>query len=120
MEIFKSFTFDSAHFLPHVAEDHKCRRIHGHTYRAVFYIKGQLDPVLGWVEDFGLIKEAIQPAIKALDHHLLNEIPGLENPTCEAIAIWLWRTIKPKLAGLCRIELNETPTSGAIYQGEFE
>lgn len=120
MEIFKSFTFDSAHFLPHVAEDHKCRRIHGHTYRAVIYIQGNLDPTLGWVEDFGTVKDAINPVIKSLDHYLLNEIPGLENPTCEAIAIWLWRAIKPNLPGLSRIELHETPTSGAVYRGEYE
>jgi len=118
IEIFKQFTFDSAHFLPNVPEDHKCRRIHGHTYILEVYIEGPLKEQFEWVEDFAVVKAAVNPVIKELDHYLLNDIPGLENPTCERIAIYIWNRIKPNLPGLKKIRLNETPTSGVVYRGE--
>lgn len=117
MQIFKEFTFDSAHFLPNVPVDHKCKNMHGHTYRLKVYIEGELDKNLGWVIDFTDLKKHINPIINQLDHHTLNDISGLENPTCELIAVWLWDRIKPNIPMLCKIELNETPTSGAIYEG---
>lgn len=117
MEIFKSFTFDSAHFLPHVPIGHKCKAIHGHTYRLVVFIEGALDPNLGWVMDFADLKHAVEPVVKSLDHQLMNDLPGLENPTCERIAVWIWDKIKPLVPGLSRIELHETPTSGCVYSG---
>lgn len=115
--IYKQLTFDAAHFLPHVPETHKCKNIHGHTYHLTIYIEGELDEKLGWIIDYSDLKEAIQPVIDKVDHHFLNEIPGLENPTCEIISVWLWNQIKPLLPQLKRIELKETPTSGAIYEG---
>lgn len=118
MQIFKTFTFDSAHFLPNVPEGHKCKAIHGHTYRMIVYIEGPLDQEIGWVADFADIKKVIEPIVKMVDHKLLNELPGLENPTCEKIAIWLWNKIKEKIPALVKIELHETPTSGVIYTGE--
>lgn len=118
MEIFKQFTFDSAHFLPRVPDGHKCKEIHGHTYRLVVFVEGQLIPPAEWVMDFAELKQAIQPVIRELDHKLLNNIPGLENPTCEKIVIWIWDKIKPLIPGLIRLELHETPTSGAIYAGK--
>lgn len=117
MQIFKTFTFDSAHFLPNVPEGHKCKEIHGHTYRMIVYIEGPLDEHIGWVADFADIKKAIEPIVKTVDHKLLNELPGLENPTCEKIAVWLWDRIKEKIPSLAKIELHETPTSGVIYTG---
>lgn len=117
MQIFKQFTFDSAHFLPNVPDGHKCKEIHGHTYRVVFYFEGELNPELGWVMDFGDLKQVLEPTIKRIDHKLMNNIPGLENPTCERIAIWLWEQVKPSLPMLCKVELHETPTSGAVYEG---
>lgn len=117
MELFKDFIFDAAHWLPNVSEDHKCRRIHGHTYRLRVVVSGPLDGTLGWVMDFADLKAVVEPLVKSLDHYLLNEIEGLENPTCERIAIWLWDRIKPKVPQLIRIVLNETPTSGVIYEG---
>lgn len=117
MELFKDFIFDAAHWLPNVPEDHKCRRIHGHTYRLRVVVSGTLDVTLGWVMDFADLKAVVEPLVKSLDHYLLNEIEGLENPTCERIAIWLWDRIKPKVPQLIRIVLNETPTSGVIYEG---
>jgi 6-pyruvoyltetrahydropterin/6-carboxytetrahydropterin synthase len=91
--------------------------MHGHTYRLVVFIKGDLDPHLGWVMDFTEVKKVINPVINQLDHQLLNNIKGLENPTCEMIAIWLWNKIKPEMPLLASIELNETPTSGTVYEG---
>ncbi|MBS1530465.1 MAG: 6-carboxytetrahydropterin synthase QueD [Bacteroidetes bacterium] len=118
MVIYKQFSFDSAHYLPHVPEGHKCRRIHGHTYRLTVFIAGSLQQPEGWVIDFGDVKTVLKPIIDQLDHNLLNDIPGLENPTAENVSIWLWQQIKAKLPGLSRIELKETPTSGVIYEGE--
>ncbi len=118
MVIFKKFTFDSAHSLPFVSDDHKCKRVHGHTYHLTVYISGDLDPKLGWVMDFTDLKAVIDPLIKRIDHRFLNEIKGLENPTCEIFAKWIWDEIINDLPGLTKIELNETPTSGAVYEGE--
>ncbi|MBK7360274.1 MAG: 6-carboxytetrahydropterin synthase QueD [Saprospiraceae bacterium] len=117
MQIFRKFTFDSAHFLPNVPEGHKCKNIHGHTYHLTVFIDDRLDPHLNWVMDFAAINKAIDPILKSIDHKLMNDIPGLENPTCEQIAIWLWDQIKPQIPQLIKIELNETPTSGVIYTG---
>lgn len=117
MLLFKEFTFDSAHFLPHVPEGHKCKAMHGHTYRLVLYLEGELVKDLDWVMDFADLKSIVQPVIDVLDHKVLNEISGLENPTCENIARWLWANLKPKTPLMSRIELFETPTSGVIYNG---
>ena len=117
MTVFKQFTFDSAHFLPKVHEGHKCRQIHGHTYQLTVFIEGPVDEHTGWVMDFGVIKHHVNDILEKVDHKLLNNVAGLENPTCELVAIWLWDHIKPKIHSLKRIELHETPTSGVIYEG---
>ena len=83
MLIFKQFTFDSAHFLPNVPDGHKCKNIHGHTYHLTVYLEDSLDEHLGWVSDFAVVKKLIKPIIEQVDHKLINEVPGLENPTCE-------------------------------------
>jgi 6-pyruvoyltetrahydropterin/6-carboxytetrahydropterin synthase len=118
MQIFKQFIFDSAHFLPNVPEGHKCKEIHGHTYRLNVYLEGNLVKNLEWVMDFADIKNAIDPIIKSIDHKLINNIPGLENPTCEVISIWLWEKIQPLVPLLTKIELHETLTSGVIFEGK--
>jgi 6-pyruvoyltetrahydropterin/6-carboxytetrahydropterin synthase len=117
MVIFKKFTFDSAHALPHVPDGHKCKNVHGHTYLLTVYVEGVLDPKLGWIMDFGDLKDVIKPLVKRIDHKFLNDIEGLENPTCEILAVWIWDRLVNDISGLKRIELNETPTSGAIYEG---
>jgi 6-pyruvoyltetrahydropterin/6-carboxytetrahydropterin synthase len=117
MKVFKSFTFDSAHFLPNVPDGHKCKETHGHTYHLTVFIEGELEKNLGWVMDFAELQKTLDPVIKSVDHKFLNNIPGLENPTCEIIASWLWNKIKPEIPLLTRIELSETPTSGVIYEG---
>jgi len=115
MKIFKKYTFDSAHYLPNVSDDHKCKRMHGHTYHLTVFIEGDVDPKFGWIIDFNDIKRVLNPIIDRLDHHTLNDIEGLENPTCEILAQWLYKTIKKELPLLESIEVYETPTSGAIY-----
>lgn len=117
MVLFKQFTFDSAHFLPMVPAGHKCREIHGHTYQLTVFIEGPVDERMGWVTDFSEVKRLINVILDRVDHKLLNNIDGLENPTCELLAVWLWDRLKHSLPLLKKIELYETPTSGVIYEG---
>ncbi|MBN4075691.1 MAG: 6-carboxytetrahydropterin synthase QueD [SAR86 cluster bacterium] len=117
MEIYKEFTFEAAHLLPNVPVGHKCGRLHGHSYKVQIYIAGELDTELGWVMDFSDIKKIVRPVIKELDHYYLNDIPGLENPTSENLACWIWEKLKPLLP-LSKIVIFETCTSGCIYQGK--
>lgn len=118
MEIYKEFGFDAAHYLPHVPDGHKCKNMHGHTYRLRVFIKGTPGSDTGWIIDFKELKDTVKPLIDVLDHTLLNEVPGLENPTAENIAVWIWNRLHPELPGMSRIELKETPTTGVIYAGE--
>ena len=120
MEIFKVFQFDSAHLLPNLPEGHKCRRLHGHTFRVEIHVDAPVDPHLGWVVDFADIKVAFKPILKQLDHYYLNEIEGLENPTSENLAVWIWRMLKPSLPILSKVVTQETCTTGAVYCGEPE
>ncbi|GFO65890.1 6-carboxytetrahydropterin synthase QueD [Geomonas paludis] len=118
MEIFKDFTFEAAHFLPNVPEAHKCRRLHGHSYRVRITVKGPVLDDMGWVMDFGEIKIAFKPILDQLDHWYLNEIDGLENPTSEVLARWIWTRLKPSLPQLVRIDVSETCTSGCSFAEE--
>ena len=118
MEIFKEFTFEAAHLLPNVPPEHKCRRLHGHSFRVRIHVEGDLDPSLGWVTDFADVREAFEPIWAELDHRYLNDIEGLENPTSEVIAKWIWTRLMPKLPGLNRITLFETCTAGCDYRGD--
>ena len=118
MEIWKEFSFDAAHLLPNVPEGHKCRRLHGHTYTVRVFVRGEPDENVGWIIDFADIKEAFDPIRDRLDHYYLNEIEGLENPTAEVLARWIWLRLEPRLPGLSRIEIQETCTSGCTYEGD--
>lgn len=117
MEIFKAFTFEAAHRLPYVPEGHKCARLHGHSFGVEIHVAGPVDPKTGWVMDFADIKAAFAPLYQLLDHNYLNEIPGLENPTSEEIARWIWDGLQPRLPGLSRIVVRETCTTAAVYEG---
>ncbi len=118
MIIVKEFSFEAAHFLPNLPDDHKCKRLHGHSFRIEVHVKGNLDPTNKWVMDYGEISLIVKPIIEEyLDHRLLNEVEGLENPTSEQIAIWLWNKISNKLKGLYQIVVHETCTARAIYNG---
>ncbi len=118
MEIFKEFIFEAAHRLPNVPAGHKCGRLHGHSWRGAIYVSGDIDPHSGWIMDFGEIKARFAPLYDILDHNYLNDIEGLENPTSEIVARWIWRRLKPVLPALSKVVVHETCTSGAIYSGE--
>jgi len=118
LEIFKVFQFEAAHRLPNLPEDHKCRRLHGHSFRVEVHVDGEVDPHTGWVIDFAEIKRRFAPTLARLDHHYLNEIEGLENPTSENLARWIWIHLKPELPILSKVVVRETCTCGAVYAGE--
>jgi 6-pyruvoyltetrahydropterin/6-carboxytetrahydropterin synthase len=118
MDIFKSFTFEAAHRLPNVPEGHKCARLHGHSFRVEVHVSGNVGAETGWVMDFADIKAAFDPIRDRLDHRFLNEIAGLENPTSEMLAKWIWRELKPALPFLSKLVVHETCTAGCVYRGE--
>jgi 6-pyruvoyltetrahydropterin/6-carboxytetrahydropterin synthase len=117
-EIYREFTFEAAHRLPNVPEGHKCARLHGHSYLAAVHVSGPVGEATGWVQDFGDIKAAFKPLEEQLDHHYLNELPGLENPTSEVLAKWIWDRLITDLPNLTEVRVRETCTSGCIYRGE--
>jgi len=118
LDIFKAFTLESAHRLPNVPEGHKCARVHGHSFRIEIHVHGPVDARLGWVMDFADVKGAFDPLYRQLDHHYLNDVPGLDNPTSENLAIWIWQRLKPALPQLSAVVVHETCTSGARYTGD--
>jgi len=118
MEIFKVFQIEAAHYLPNVPAGHKCRRMHGHSFRIEVHVAGPLDPEAGWVMDFADLKHAFQPLYDQLDHRCLNDVEGLENPTSENLARWIWQHLHPDLPGLSKIVIQETCTSGCVFVGE--
>ena len=118
MEIFKEFSFEAAHRLPNVPEGHKCARLHGHSFQVAIYIAGEVGETSGWVMDFGDLKKHFKPIYEILDHHYLNDIEGLENPTSENLARWVWQRLKPAVPKLNKIVIRETCTSGCVYRGE--
>lgn len=117
MEIFTEVTFEAAHRLPNVPSGHKCARLHGHSFKVSIHVTGDVAEPAGWVMDFSAIKAAFAPLEKRLDHNYLNEIEGLENPTSENLAIWIWERLLPSLSGLSKIIVRETCTSGCVYYG---
>lgn len=117
MDIFKVFSIEAAHQLPNVPEGHKCARLHGHSFRIEIHLSGPLDPHTGWVMDFAEVKAAFRPIFERLDHHYLNDIEGLDNPTSERIAEWIWDHLKPALPLLSQVVVHETCTAGSRYCG---
>lgn len=117
-ELVKTFSFEAAHRLPEVPEGHKCARLHGHSFKAEIRVSGEVDPRTGWVCDFDDLKAAFEPLHAELDHRYLNEIRGLENPTSENLARWIWVRLSPGLPGLVEVTVQETCTSRCTYRGE--
>jgi 6-pyruvoyltetrahydropterin/6-carboxytetrahydropterin synthase len=118
VEICKKFRFEAAHRLPNVPAGHKCGRLHGHSFRLTVYAAGEPGEQSGWIVDFDEISAAVQPILAQLDHRYLNEIPGLENPTSENLARWIWPQLRPRLPQLSKIIVQETSRSGCVYRGE--
>lgn len=113
----KTFGFEAAHLLPTFPDGHKCRRLHGHSFRFEVVVEGEVDAAKGYLIDYGDIKKVTDPLVRQLDHYYLNEIPGLENPTAENVARWIYDRLKPSLPILASIILYETCTSSAEYRG---
>ncbi len=118
MEIFNRYHLESARRLPKLPVDHPCSRVHGHSFQVEIHVSGPLDPDMDWVVDFAELDAAFSPIHAQLDHHYLNDIPGLENPTTERMAQWIWQKLKPGLPGLSKIVIQETQQSGCVYCGE--
>jgi 6-pyruvoyltetrahydropterin/6-carboxytetrahydropterin synthase len=117
IELRKSFQFEAAHLLPRLPETHKCRRLHGHSFSVEVVVAGEADPELGWLMDYADITKAFRPIWEQLDHYYLNQIPGLENPTSENLAIWIWDKLKPRLPLLTELIVAETCNAKCVYRG---
>ncbi len=116
----KDFTFEAAQTLPHAPEGHKCRLMHGHSFKVEIAVEGEVNPATGWLYDHAEITRAMKPLLDRLDHSYVNEIAGLENPTIEIMCAWFWKALAPQLPGLCEIVLHETPTARCVFRGEFQ
>lgn len=117
MIIVQAFRFEAAHRLPAVPPQHRCFALHGHSYRVELQLEGPVDPETGWVIDFFEIESAFAPVLAMLDHHYLNEVIGLENPTAENIATWIWHRMRPALPLLTAVAVHETADCRAEYRG---
>ncbi|ACY16005.1 6-carboxytetrahydropterin synthase QueD [Haliangium ochraceum] len=117
-QLSRDYRFEAAHQLPKVPPTHKCSRVHGHSYHLTITLSGDIDPEMGWLIDFADIDQVVDPVIERLDHRLLNDIEGLENPTSELLAVWLWRALAPGLPTLVEVMVAETPTSRCVYRGD--
>ncbi|MDX1626924.1 MAG: 6-carboxytetrahydropterin synthase QueD [Wenzhouxiangellaceae bacterium] len=118
MEIFKEFQVEAAHRLPNLPDDHKCSRLHGHSFRIAVHVTGEPGERSGWVMDFADIKRAFKPLFERLDHHYHNDIDGLDNPTSENLAKWIWARLDTELPGLSKVVVRETCTAGCVYTGD--
>jgi 6-pyruvoyltetrahydropterin/6-carboxytetrahydropterin synthase len=117
MRITQAFTFEAAHRLPNVPNAHRCHHLHGHSYRVELQLEGPVDRKSGFVADFFDIEDAFSPLLAKLDHHCLNEVEGLENPTAENIAVWIWERTKRALPQLAAVTVYETADCWAEYAG---
>ncbi len=117
VRLVKEFRFEAAHLLPKVPEGHKCARLHGHSFKIDVAIAGPVDEKTGWFIDYDVVERAWRPLYDVLDHHYLNEVPGLENPTSEHLARWVWQKLSPALPGLVRVTVHETCDARCEYEG---
>jgi 6-pyruvoyltetrahydropterin/6-carboxytetrahydropterin synthase len=117
LELATSFTFEASHQLPRAPQASKCRRLHGHSWKVEVHVAGELDAETGWVIDYDEIQAACGPVHEALDHRHLNDVEGLENPTSEMVALWIWERLAPAIPGLARIVVHETCTARCTYAG---
>jgi 6-pyruvoyltetrahydropterin/6-carboxytetrahydropterin synthase len=119
VELSRTYRFEAAHRLPLVPVDHKCHRMHGHSFQVEVEIAGEVDERMGWLIDFADITKVVEPILRGeLDHRVLNEIPGLENATSENLCRWLWNRLHPALPGLVAISVLETCTARCTYRGQ--
>jgi 6-pyruvoyltetrahydropterin/6-carboxytetrahydropterin synthase len=117
-ELTRSYEIDAAHRLPSVPKGHKCARTHGHGFRIEVTVRGKVGARTGWVMDYADVDRAVRPLVDSLDHRTLNDVPGLENPTSEILAAWLWERLAPRLRGLHEVAVSESPRARCAYRGE--
>lgn len=118
VEIARSYRIEAARRLPRLPASHPCSRVHGHGFTVELALAGEVDPELGWLVDYEAITEVWRPLAATLDHAYLNDVPGLENPTSELLARWIWDRVKPALPALVAVHIGETPVTRATYRGE--
>jgi 6-pyruvoyltetrahydropterin/6-carboxytetrahydropterin synthase len=118
VELIREYRFEAAHRLPHVPPGHKCARLHGHSFKIELSVRGPVDERTGWFIDYGVLDEKMRPILDRLDHYYLNEVPGLENPTSELLARWLWQALAPGLPSLAAVIVHETCDARCIYRGQ--
>ncbi len=114
-ELKQQFQIESSRFLPNLPPEHPCSRMHGHSFKLILTLQGPLQPKLGWVRDYHEIEKTVKPFLLMLDHQTLNQVPGLENPTSENLALWLYKKLKGPLPELVRISVQETSTTECSY-----
>lgn len=117
VELMKEFRFEAAHHLPRVPEGHKCSRVHGHSYKVEIVVTGEVDPETGWLIDFAVIDQHWSALNARLDHHYLNDIPGLENSTCENMAAYIWREMRGHIPQISAVTVWETSDGRCTYRG---
>ena len=118
MRIYKEFFFEAAHFLPSAPQGHPNARVHGHSFRARVAVDGEPDEKTGILVHFDDLDDAVADAREALDHRLLNEVEGLQSPTLERLAMWLWDRLHNRLPGLAEIEVaRDSCHEGCVYRG---
>ena len=118
VELSKRFRFEAAHRLPYLPDGHKCRRLHGHSFEVYVYVVGEVEARVGWLIDYADIAAVVEPITRQIDHRFLNEIDGLDNPTSEHLARWLFERIAPGLPLLAAIAVEETCTARCVYRGD--
>lgn len=116
-ELKQHFQIEAARFLPHLPKDHPCAHMHGHSFKISLTFKGDLDPVIGWVVDYHYVTQLMKPILAEIDHKVLNDVPGLLNPTSENLSCWIFNKVKVHLSGLTSVNVSETPTTECIYTG---
>jgi len=114
-ELKQHFQIESARFLPKLEKTHPCSRMHGHSFKIILTLVGPLDPAVGWVIDYNEIQAKMKPILDLIDHRVLNEVPGLENPTSELLAKWLYDKARVVLPQLVRVTVAETPATECTY-----
>jgi 6-pyruvoyltetrahydropterin/6-carboxytetrahydropterin synthase len=104
--------------LPNVPPEHKCARLHGHSFKVTLQVGGEIDPKLGWIVDFAEVDRAFQPLHAQLDHNYLNDVPGLENPTSELLARWIMERVRLPGGRLVAVSVDETCHAGCTVYAE--
>ncbi len=118
MLIFKKYYFDAAHYMAEFEENHNYRKMHGHSFEVTVKLKGDINRKNNWVMDLEELDSFVDPELSKLDHSILNEVDGLEKPTSENIAKWLWSKLIKKIPNLDSIEINRPRIGGCIFNGD--